>query len=100
MMNKDDILAQTVENDANYKVRAALIRSNDEIDAKFGFDTHSEAIVRYRAGEGREKAVSNERNAAEKALLEKVSDNVGLRGGHRLPRLRNFDGQVWRRRVQ
>lgn len=37
MSSKDDLLAQAVENDANYKERLALIRSNDEIDAKLGF---------------------------------------------------------------
>uniref|UniRef100_A0A1I7UZR9 DNA polymerase epsilon catalytic subunit n=1 Tax=Caenorhabditis tropicalis TaxID=1561998 RepID=A0A1I7UZR9_9PELO len=37
MSSKDDLLAQAVENDSNYKERAALIKSNDEIDAKLGF---------------------------------------------------------------
>ncbi|CAO4363568.1 unnamed protein product [Caenorhabditis nigoni] len=37
MSSKDDLLAQAVENDANYKERMSLIKSNDAIDAKLGF---------------------------------------------------------------
>ncbi|PIC54700.1 hypothetical protein B9Z55_003843 [Caenorhabditis nigoni] len=37
MSSKDDLLAQAVENDANYKERLSLIKSNDAIDAKLGF---------------------------------------------------------------
>ncbi|CAB3408448.1 unnamed protein product [Caenorhabditis bovis] len=36
-MDKEDLLAQAVENDTNYNDRVATIRSNDHIDAKFGF---------------------------------------------------------------
>ncbi|UMM15271.1 hypothetical protein L5515_002763 [Caenorhabditis briggsae] len=37
MSSKDDLPAQAVENDANYKERLSLIKSNDAIDAKLGF---------------------------------------------------------------
>ncbi|CAI5437915.1 unnamed protein product [Caenorhabditis angaria] len=45
-MDKDDILAQAVENDANYNDRLQVIKSNDHIDAKFGFVRYTGIVER------------------------------------------------------
>ncbi|CAD6189723.1 unnamed protein product, partial [Caenorhabditis auriculariae] len=46
MGDKDELVAQAVENDANYEQRIQLIRSNDYIDAKFGFDRYTSTVER------------------------------------------------------
>lgn len=41
MADKDDILAQAVENDPNYQERITQIKAYDVIDSKFGFDRYT-----------------------------------------------------------
>ncbi|GMT29096.1 hypothetical protein PFISCL1PPCAC_20393 [Pristionchus fissidentatus] len=38
----EELLAQAIENDANYEERLAKIKSNNEIDAKFGYENYTQ----------------------------------------------------------